>query len=72
MEREILLDGQQLDSQQFYALDLCPGEVTPALQVFRKDTTRKAIVTGSKSNPVWRKDRRQGSFLSIGEIFAFH
>ena len=66
-----MLHGQQLDSQQLYALALCPGEVTPASQVFPKDTTRKVTVTGSKSNPVWLKYRHQGSFLSVGGIFVF-
>ena len=47
------------------------GEVTPASQVFREDTTRKATVTGYKSNPVSRKDGRQESFSSVGGIFAF-
>ena len=46
-------------------------EVTPASQIFRKDTTRKVTVTGYNSNPVWQKNRRQGLFLTVGGIFAF-
>ena len=68
MESEILLHGQQLESQ-CYALALCLERFTPASQVFREDTTQKTTVTGDKPFPVWQKDGRQGSYSSVGGIF---
>jgi hypothetical protein len=52
----------------FYALALCL-ERSLQLRRFREDTTRNATVTGYKSNPVWRKDGRQGSYSSVGGVF---
>ena len=48
---KILLHGQQLEFQ-FLCLALCLERLTPALHVFRKNTTRNTTFTDDKSNTV--------------------